>query len=165
MDKDALAAVLPVEAAGGIAEEHDGELKPLGLMHGHDLHGGAEAAAGGGLLPLFGKAAQPEHIAVHSAVAGGFKALGQADERHEVCAALRTVAHGGAEGEHVQLLNDAPSELGGAEVSGGSAQRVKAPDKIAALFVILRGGKQGGVEIRLFIGAADIGQLIRAEAQ
>lgn len=37
VDKDALAAVLPVEAAGGIAEEHDGELKPLGLMHGHDL--------------------------------------------------------------------------------------------------------------------------------
>lgn len=102
---------------------------------------------------------------MYPAVAGGFKALGQADERHEVCAALRTVAHGGAEGEHVQLLNDAPSELGGAEVSGGPAQRVKALDKIAALFVILRGGKQGGVEIRLFIGAADIGQLIRAEAQ
>ena len=98
---------------------------------------------------------------MYPAVAGGFKALGQADERHEVCAALSPVAHGGAEGEHIKLLNDAPSELGGAEVGGGSAQRVKAPE----LFVILRGGKQGGVEIRLFIGAADIGQLIRAEAQ
>ena len=113
-----------VEAAGGVAQEHNGKLKALGLVHRHDLHGVARRAPRHIVAPL-GELSQPFVEAVQAAEAALFKALCKLQHQAQVRAAKLPVRHRGAQRHEVELIIYIPQQLARLSIRSAVAQAVE----------------------------------------